>query len=588
VKTLTSKLRYRGLYLVGLLVMALAASGCRSGKRLPAPTHHAGKPVHLDVPQSDGVKLHTVVRIPKGDGPFPTLLYRAPYPLGAYLNPKCRYFNRHGYACAWQHVRGRHRSEGEWLPFVNETADGRDTINWMAKQDWCDGNIALLGASYLGAAAWSVADEPPPELKTIIPTVVGTDIFALFYEGGLFRHDIGTAWMSLMPGPDFRYLSGSRHYHRALRHRPRIEMDLVSGGEEFPWFRAWQLSDRRDAPFWQQDFVQRAEEIPAQTQVPVLSIAGWSDAFTGTQIETFRELATKEESTLVIGPWDHLSNVAASVRQRGLNDDIGLWGSYGQQPRVLDWLGHHLRGEPTKYPVGAVVSYVVNGEGWTVHEEWPPPSEPFELAFAPGEDPQRCTGALTIAKSTGTVSWDYDPARPTPSHGGAGVLAGSFPLWRGAEPGFLKQGRLCERRDDLIGFVSEPLSEPLHVAGNLHGQLKVKTSAPDTAFNIRFLEQRSNGARIHVRETILALSARPDNEPYEAGSAVTIDLETWPVEYVFEAGSRILIEVGSSSFPKYEAHSNTTEHWALAVETPVAKQHLILEGSSISLPEIVE
>ena len=577
------------LPVVGTLLL-LPFFGCRAVKHLPPPTNHAGRPVQQQVPMSDGVRLHTVVRIPKGEGPFPTLLYRAPYPLGSYLNPKCRYFNRYGYACAWQHVRGRHRSEGEWLPFVNEPADGHDTIEWMAKQPWCDGNIALLGASYLAAAAWAVADEPPPELKTIIPTVVGTDVFALAYEGGLFRHDIATAWMSLMPGPGFRYLSGSRHYHRALRHRPRIELDLVSAGEEFPWFRAWQVSNRSDALFWQLDYVQRGREIPSKAQVPVLSIAGWSDAFTGSQIDTFNNLATKDQSTLVIGPWDHLSKVAASVRQRGLDDEIGLWGSYGQHPRVLDWLGHHLRGEPAKYPIGSVVSYVVNGGGWTVHEEWPPPSEPLELAFASGEDAQRCTGALTETGATGQIEWSYDPTDPTPSHGGAGVLAGSFPLWRGAEPGFLNQGKLCERRQDLVGFVSEPLAEPLHVAGNLHARLQVATTAPDTAFNVRFLEERPNGARIHVRETILALSARPnaDNEPYQAGSAVLIDLETWPVEYVFEAGSRILVEVGSASFPKYEAHSNTGEHWTTAVETPVATQRLIFEGSAIMLPLLAE
>jgi len=557
--------------------------------RLPDRVAKPGPRMVTDVAMRDGTLLRTKLLLPAGQGPFPTVFLRVPYPLDPLLDKRCTEFNRHGYACLYQHARGRGPSQGDWLPFEHEPTDGRDALSWIAEQPWCDGNIAMMGESYLGATAWTVAEDPPPELKTIMPTVVGTNLREVIYEGGMFRHDIATAWMSLMPGPEFRYAGGSRHYWRALRHRPRRSMDEVAADRQIPWFRVWLDADPQ-ADFWQREDVLRLQQVPQNTSLPVLTMAGWSDAFLGSQIKTFQQLATRERSTLVIGPWDHLTQVRADVKQRGLDDELGLAANYFQWPRVLDWLGHHLRGEPLRYPVGGVVSYVVNGGGWRWYEAWPPPTHVHELRFGPGEDPQECTGALGPQAGSGAVSWTYDPQDPTPSLGGAGVLVGSFPMWRGAEPGFVDQGRLCQRREDLVGFVSQPLQEPLHVAGGFRAQLRVATDAEDTAFNLRVLEQRPGGARIHVREGIVALSQRDGDriQDYQPGSEVTLSIETWPVDYVFEAGSRVLVQLGSASFPKYEAHANTAEPWADAVRTVVATQQLLLEGSSVSMPVVVE
>ncbi len=566
------------------LFLLFALLGACLPRGLPSPEALPGPRLRPAVETRDGVSLHTRVHLPRGDGPFPTVLVRVPYPMGPFLAWRCRVLNRYGYACAWQDVRGRGRSGGEWLPFEHEPDDGRDAIAWLTAQPWCDGNVAMLGESYLGAAAWAVLDDPPPALKTILPTVIGLDLYGASYEGGMFRHDILTAWMAMMPGPEFRYLSGSRRYHRALARRPRIEMDLAAADREIPWFRAWMDADRPEHPFWQRELVQQGLRTPSETTLPVLMMAGWSDAFLGPEISTFERLATRDRSTLVIGPWDHLSRVAADLPQRGLDDAVGLSDSYLQWARVIDWLDHHLRGRPLRYAAGGVASYTVNGDGWTWHTEWPPATSPTTLSLAPGEDPHACTGALSATGGTGTVAWVYDPADPTPSRGGAGVLAGSFPLWKGSKPGFVDQGDLCRARADLIGFRSTPLAGPLHVVGALEATLRVASDAPDTAFNVRFLEERPDGRRIFVRESILALAHRGDDAPYAPGATVSITLRTWPVDYVFEAGSRVLVQVGSASFPKYEAHANTTESWARGTTLRRAHQRLALEGSAVTLP----
>lgn len=554
--------------------------------RMPDPVSKPGPRTSEFVRSTDGAELFTRVYLPRGEGPWPVVLIRAPYPMGPVLSGRCRILNRHGYVCATQDTRGRNRSDGEWLPFEHEPEDGRATIEWIAEQEWCDGNIGMMGESYLGATNWAVANDPPEELKTIVPIVFGTKLYGMAYQGGMWRHDILTAWMALMPSEHkFHYVGGSRRYRRALKVRPRTEMDVAAAGEELFWFRPWLGAADPEHPYWKRDIVVAAVDTPEHTTLPVFSIGGWSDAFLGSQMETWEGLATQENSVWVIGPWNHLTFVPASVRQTGLNDDVGLYPRYQQWPRLLDWYGHHLKGEPLDTPVGTVVTYSVNGGGWTAHDAWPPATVDRTWRLEPGGDAQRCAGSLGDG-GAGTAAFDYDPDDPTPARGGSGVLAGSFPLWRGAKPGFIDQKRLCERRDDLLGFASDPLDADLRVVGRLRAKVAFSTTAEDTAVNVRFLEERADGRRIHVRESILALSHRDGRglAEYTPGDVVELELETWPVDYVFEAGSRVLVEFASASFPKYEAHANTSVPWAEAVDTVTATQTIHFEGTSITLP----
>jgi putative CocE/NonD family hydrolase len=538
----------------------------------------------------DGVRLSTHVMLPAGVGPFPTVLTRVPYPMGPVMAQRCGMLNKFGYACVWQFVRGRGRSEGEWVPLENEPADGAATLDWLVAQPFVDGSIALMGESYLGAAQWAVADRLPPQVKTIIPSVIGAELYGSLYEGGLFRHEIATAWMSLMPGDQFRLLRGSAGYARALRHRPRREADVVATGAPLPWYREWVDNDRPTDPYWTREIAARAQSAPERVTVPVLMLGGWADAFTGAQLATWSRLATQAQSTLVIGPWDHLGRVAADLPQEGVDAVEGL-GDGHQWPRVVDWLDHHLRGRPSAYPVG-VVTWPVGGSGWVTRDAWPPPTTPRVWALATGSDPQRCTGGLvdpTTGSSDEIVQWTYDPADPTPAVGADGVLAGVLPGWKGVPPGFVDQGDLCEERADLIGFRSAALGAPLHVAGALEATLVVATDAADSAFGVRFVEELADGTRIVVREAYTSLSFRDGADVvagYTPGEPVTVALRTTPVEYVFQPWSRVLVEVSSASFPRLEAHSNLDEDWAAASRTVAAQQRLWLAGSSVGVPVV--
>jgi len=252
----------------------------RHFRGLPPYTHALGDSHVEKLPMRDGVKLRTGVFLPEGKGPFPTVLIRSPYAGRAFFGLICQTLGRYGYACVLQDARGTNDSEGEWVPFDNEREDGLATLDWLRAQPFVNGNIGLLGPSYLGSVQWIMADALPPEVKTIIPQVFGTDLYAPAYERGLFRPEVSTAWATLMPAHDMR-LRASGDYIAASKHRPAIEADELYMTRKLPWYREWLQNPNPGDPLWHSPRVIGITQVPARMKIPVLMIGGWFDPFVG-------------------------------------------------------------------------------------------------------------------------------------------------------------------------------------------------------------------------------------------------------------------------------------------------------------------
>src|SRR6266487_4370610 len=126
------------------------------------------RPLDQRVPMRDGIRLSTNVFYPTGNARYPTILIRTPYKKGADLPSNCADFIQHGYAVVVQDVRGRYASEGVFEPLDQEGPDGYDTLNWIARQTWSDGNVGMTGGSYVGIAQWKAAVTGNPHLKAIL------------------------------------------------------------------------------------------------------------------------------------------------------------------------------------------------------------------------------------------------------------------------------------------------------------------------------------------------------------------------------------------------------------------------------------
>src|SRR5262249_29427343 len=124
------------------------------------------------VPMRDGVELALDLLRPELPGPMPVVLMRTPYDkVGARTGPSGlpEQLAQRGYIVAFNDCRGRFNSDGVFRPWFDEANDGYDTVEWIAAQEWCDGNIGMLGRSYVGHTQWYAASWRPPHLKAIVP-----------------------------------------------------------------------------------------------------------------------------------------------------------------------------------------------------------------------------------------------------------------------------------------------------------------------------------------------------------------------------------------------------------------------------------
>ena len=557
-------------------VLLLAGCYAVAGRVLDLPPYTDRSGVHLAerIAMRDGVRLVTDVYLPEGDGPWPVIIIRNPYNFtGGGFKRLAKLFSRYGYVGVHQLTRGRADSEGEWLPFFNERNDGLDTLEWVIAQDWQDGNIGFFGASYLSMVQWAMADVLPPEVKTLVPMVWGSDVQGLAYQGGMFRHEITTTWAALMHSEQLTY-GNMFNYWRALAHRPHAEVDELYFGKPLPWYREWVMSPHGDAPLWSIPDALLLREIPELTQVPVLMVGGWYDIFINSQLDDFRRLASRADSRMLVGPWTHLTGFSGD----GIRPLPNAGGGPELLHKVLNWFDHHLKGEPLD-PWGPIDTYTIGDGRWRSWAQWPPPTGTGTLFFHEAQDSARCNGGRLLLDPPvdhQQVSYVYDPEKPVPSRGGAGLLSFAIPGWRGTPPSMRDQVGLCNRKD-VLSFVSPPLAGDVHLAGRLKVTMTVSSDVDDTAFTAKIIEVDPYGVAVNIRDTITSLAYRNGVTmpvDYQPGELVELVLETWPIEWKIPRGHRVRVDISSSNFPAYHAHTNYAGPWALQVETRPAVQTL--------------
>ncbi len=584
-------LRGIALALALLGVVALAAffsrfEIMRIWEGLPAFSHDAGPHHGERVAMRDGIRLGTQIFLPEGEGPWPTVLVRNPYDrLAPMLNDIfCGRFVRYGFGCVSQDVRGQGESEGEWNPLVNEGRDGRDTLDWLTKQPFQDGRLALVGPSYLAAVQWAVAPDFPADIRTIVPSVFSADLHGALYQDGMFRHETFTAWSAALASRGMQLEGAGEKYQKAIRHRPHIEVDEKIFGQRLEWYRDWISSPSPSSPLWHIPENERMISAPERLSIPVLMIGGWYDVFFGPQMKDWQRLATRSKSRFVVGPWNHIGQGGDSLE----TPDAG--GGLMQWKILLDWLGHHLRGEPLENGPG-VATYVMRENRWVERENWPPPSHAMRFYLDSLAEARNCDGGRLRAEPPSqeqSVRYRYDPDDPVPTRGGAGMLAFVLPDFGGAQAANVWQGDLCARAD-ILSFVTEPMTAPLPIVGTIRVQLSVASDAPDTSFTTKLVELLPDGRAVNIRDGITTIAHRgnaPAPRPYRPGERVELEIPFWPIEWTVPRGSRLRLDVSSSDFPKYHSHPNRAGIWSLQDEANVAQQTLLAGPGNFSYLEL--
>ncbi len=570
--------------------------------------------VEIDVPARlrDGTVLRANVYRPAGSGRWPALLMRFPY--GKDVLPGIDGFDpieaaRRGYVVIVQDTRGSGTSDGDCAPgqddnpFMFDAEDGLDTIAWAAGLPYCDGQVGMFGGSYGAYTQLAPAIFQPPALKALVPIATVADpLDGLIFRGGAFELGLAAFWHLMMgSGQLVRHHAQDAQMRQSALDTWASEFDALGGGgyaslplREFAPLLRQGLSrtffdwvsapmDRTKGPSAPVNFLDKSDRL----RIPSLHVGCWYDIFLAHTLTYFRAMRANGIPTkLVIGPWVH----GRTYNPIGeLNFGIGAQSMTmgmraGLNSLQLRWFDHWLKGRDTGMMTEAPIALFVMGANvWRDELEWP-------LARAVNTQWYLHQGGVLSRDMPGAEtpdSYEYDPADPVPTLGGAILLTPEYTA------GPLNQ-QAIEARDDVLTYTSGAFDRDTEVTGPIAVHLWAVSSTPDTDFVARLTDVTPDGRSINLTDGILRARFRNfslGETPtlIEPGTAYRYVIDLWATCNVFLAGHRIRLQVTSSCFPRWDRNPNTGHSFGVDADMQVARQQILHDRehpSHVVLPMI--
>ncbi len=500
----------------------------------------------LSVPMRDGIKLVADVSRPADNDKHPVILIRTPYGRAASLL-NAGFWSRRGYVVVSQDVRGKGDSDGDFEPLDNEVADGKDTLDWIVKQPWCDGNIGMIGGSYLGYVQWAAAVTKHPALKCIIPQVSPPDpLHNLPVENGAIML-AGNVWWYRVVGPkasDVTSIFDKIHGSGFLA-TPITRVDDQVLGKNIPGFdRFIQKVAARD---WTRTFSQ--SQI-AGVRIPVLHVSGcWDGDGIGTWLNWQALRPANPNQYLVFGPWDHFFN----TKSKFADNEYGSGAVLDLDTIYLRFFDTFLKHKNAKINVVPRAKVFVTGENkWHEATDWPPAgskSTTYYLAGGQAAGP-KSKGALSLTGGSGSDQYDYDP---------------NHPHYTGTDFGITDQQTtrfpLAKFPKDTLLYFSPKLAQDTTFTGPIEAKLFVSTSGRDATFAMQIYDQDERGQLQMVGIGGVARTTF-SNGSYRAlkpNQVVPITIEHWLFAHRFAKGHRLVATIQSDMFPRFARNPGTGE-----------------------------
>lgn len=532
---------------------------------LPTVTIEHGVAVKM----RDGTILRADIYRPNTPGKFPIILTRTPYDkrnddvFG--LKGVAR-----GYVVINQDVRGRYTSEGEWYPFLHESEDGYDTVEWAATLPYSDGRVGMYGGSYVGATQMLAAIAHPPHLAGICPVVTASNYHdGWTYQGGAFEQWFNESWTSGLAQDTLnRSVSRQTNALNGIAKLPLTEYPLFplpqnSSSTELmhelaPYFLDWLAHPDYD-DYWKRWAI---EEHFSDIRVPVLTIAAWYDIFLGGSLRNYIGLkqhaenaAARDGQRLVVTIGGH-----AGAGQKVGDVDFGPDAPFDEDEITLQWYDHLFKDISNGFAGPKRVKlFVLGANQWRDEDDWPlARAKDTKYFLSSGDKANSATGNGTLetvaTRADASDEFIYDPANPVPTIGGP-LCCDSTHL----KPGPRDQGS-AETRSDVLVYSTAPLAADLEVTGPVRLELFAKSSAVDTDFTAKLVDVGPDGFAQNLTEGIVRSRYRNSQEKPELmkpGEVYKFNVDLWATSNVFHKGHRIRLEISSSNFPRFDRNMNT-------------------------------
>jgi len=518
----------------------------------------------------DGTVLRCDIYRPVGSGQYPVILSYGPYgkgllfsegyPLhwemlvktfpevtegvsGKYINWETvdpERFIPWGYACMRIDSRGAGNSEGFMdLQSPQETLDLYDCIEWAAKQDWCDGKVAMSGISYYASNQWSVASLRPPHLAACIVWEGALDYYREYSRSGGIMHNLGKYW-----APSQVYTL--QHGNGERGYKNRITGENLSGNTTLSSEKL--LNNRRDYydfnlehEFFDKEMQVRLPDV-SQMTVPLLSSANWGGApmHPRGNFEGFQKSGSKEKFLEVHGElhWGHFySNYGLALQKQFLDYYVkGIENGWKNRPGIVQLQVRHVEHFEERFESNWPIPRTV-WQQWYLTPSQELTIENQAISTSVIEDLSG-NASTTNTLITNTASITYDPK-------GNGITFLSAPFVKETEftgPMALKLFISSESEDaDIFAIVrlfSSDMTEVVFQGSN----------DPKTPIALGWL--RASHRELDTEKT---LPYRPYHthrikQPLTPGEVYELDIEIHPTGIVIPPGYRIGLSIRGKDY----------------------------------------
>ncbi len=595
----------------------------------------------------DGVKLHTIILIPKGAKRAPMLLTRTPYSAkeltghaqSPHLGPILQGYDNAvdvivdgGYIRVVQDIRGKYGSEGDYVmnrPLsggmnptpVDHATDTYDTIDWLVKNvPESNGKVGILGISYDGFLPLMALVNPHPALKVSVPMNPMVDGWMgddWFHNGAFRQQNLPYIYdQQATRSNDEKWWSGHRDdYSLYMEAGSAGELAQRHGMEQIGFWRKILAHPAYDS-FWREQAMDKV--LAAQpVKVPTMLVHSlWDQEDIYGAIAVWNALKGKEGASdkvfLVMGPWHHGQEIGDGSTLGALNfrADTGL---YFRQNVLRPFLDHYLKDDAASLDsersgVARVTAFETGTNKWLQLPSWPAGCaagcnvKPTAFYLGAGGK------AGFAAPSRGEAAFDEyisDPAKPVPFRARPSQPVGydgelTWAKW------LVDDQRQASGRTDVLVFVSEVLKEPVKISGQPVANLVASTSGTDSDWVVKVIdvypdqvaaEPAMGGYQLMVSADIFRGRYRESLETPKAiaaGQALAYKFALPTANHVFLPGHRMMVQVQSSWFPLYDRNPQTfvpNIFWAKPEDYKKATQriyHAPGQASYVELPVVTK
>ncbi|MYM24567.1 CocE/NonD family hydrolase [Duganella sp. FT135W] len=566
------------------------------------------------IPMRDGVKLNTVIVIPRKARNAPMLLTRTPYNAADMTNHAESsqmdvmlqgYDNlpdvigKGGYIRVVQDVRGKYGSEGDYVmnrPMagsafnasqVDHSTDAWDTIEWLTKNvPESNGKVGIIGGSYDGFTPLMALVNPHPALKVAVPMNPMVDGWRgddWFHHGAFRQVNLAYIMEQVVTRRNDAHWFTSHYddYDVFLRAGSAGELARQRGVEQSGFWRKVAAHPAYDS-FWQS---QAVDQILAKqpVTVPTLLVHGlWDAEDIYGAIAVYKAIKPNDKDNkvfLVMGPWNHggQDGDGSSLGPVKFSSDTGL---HFREEILLPFLDSYLKDDAPAAKIAPVTAFETGTNKWRALDTWPAGCT-TGCAIAPATLRLGANAKLNLTNSVPAPlnapsqknaydEYISDPAkpvpyrqRPIPQFGYDEAKGQTWPRW------LVDDQREASGRTDVLTYTTGVLSAPVKISGEPIANLLASTSGTDADWVVKLIDvypdqvaaqPAMGGYQLMVSADIFRGRYRESwatAKPIVANAPLPYRFSLPTANHVFLPGHRIMVQIQSSWFPLYDRNPQT-------------------------------